>query len=41
MRDVGDCHQATGFSRTPRVTQRRTGNNGMGSGSEGAESEQE
>jgi hypothetical protein len=41
MRDVGDCRQATDFSRTPGFTQRRTGNNGMGSGSEGTESEQE
>ncbi len=40
MRDVGDCRQATGFSRT-RVTQCRTGDNRMGSGSEGSEPEQE
>ncbi len=41
MRDVGGCRQATGFSRTPWVTQRRTGDNRMDSGSEGSESEQE
>lgn len=40
MRDVGGCRQATGFSRT-LVTQRRTGDNRMDSGSEGSESEQE
>lgn len=40
MRDVGDCRQATGFSY-PWVTQCRTGDNRMGSGSEGSEPEQE
>lgn len=40
MRDVGDCRQATGFL-TYLVTQCRTGDNRMGSGSEGSEPEQE
>ncbi len=41
MRDVGDCRQATGFSRTPGLLNVVKGNNRMDSGSEGSESEQE
>ena len=40
MRDVGDCRQATGF-HVPLGYQCRTGDNRMGSGSEGSEPEQE
>lgn len=41
MRDVGDCRQATGFSRTLGYPMSYAGNNRMGSGSEGTEPEQE
>lgn len=40
MRDVGDCRQATGFSRTLGYPM-SYGDNRMGSGSEGSEPEQE